>query len=318
MPPLISVVIPSYNRRELLRRCLDSLAGQDLAPDLFEVVVVIDGSHDGSAEMAKALSVPFVLRVIEQANVGIAGALNTGAAAAEAPYLLFFGDDMFLAPATVRSHLEAQQAASGVVAIGPIATTATHHGYPQFAIQFWKTIERNRGRRPLRFSDMFGGNLSVPTAAWLETGGFDTSLIYSEDLEFAYRLGRAGLAFAFVPAGATHQLYVKTTRQALQGSIANGAACVVLVRRYPGMLEDLRLAWLGRMPTVRQRLLRAAVAVPLPMAPFVWFGALPNVPPVRRLYKSMENYWYMRGARAEAQKDQSWAALTARRNRRRR
>lgn len=318
MAPLISVVIPSYNRRDLLRGCLESLALQDLPPDSFEVIVVLDGSTDGSAEMANALSVPFALRVIEQPNAGVGGALNTGAAAASAPYILFFGDDMLLAPATVRGHLEAQQAADGVVAIGPIATTATHHGYPQFAVEFWKTIERNRGRRALRFSDMFGGNLSVPTAAWRDAGGFDTSLTHAEDLEFAYRLGRAGHAFTFVPTAHTHQLYVKTTRQCLQDSVAGGGASVELVRRYPDMLRDLRIGWLGTMPSLRQRLLKTALVLPLPMAPFVWFGALPNVAPVRRAYRSIDNYWYMKGARAEALRTGTWASISARRARPRR
>ncbi|WP_408666841.1 glycosyltransferase, partial [Jatrophihabitans sp.] len=48
-----SVVIPTYNRAELLRRTLDSLIGQDLGRDAFEVLVVDDGSSDGTAELAR-------------------------------------------------------------------------------------------------------------------------------------------------------------------------------------------------------------------------------------------------------------------------
>src|SRR4051812_34406551 len=91
--PEISVVIPTHNRRERLRSCLDSLAGQTLEPSRFEVVVAVDGSTDGTAEMLHELETPFALRVVVQPQSGQAAARNTGVAAASAQFVLLLDDD---------------------------------------------------------------------------------------------------------------------------------------------------------------------------------------------------------------------------------
>ena len=75
--PRISVVVPIYNVEPYLERCLDSLAGQTLA-DL-EVVMVDDGSTDGSAEIAEAFRARDPrFRLVEQPNRGLGAARNTG------------------------------------------------------------------------------------------------------------------------------------------------------------------------------------------------------------------------------------------------
>jgi len=66
MTPELSVVIPTYNRREYLRACLESLARQTASPEEFEVVVTVDGSTDGTIEMLASLPTPYALRVLTQ------------------------------------------------------------------------------------------------------------------------------------------------------------------------------------------------------------------------------------------------------------
>src|SRR6266498_523051 len=89
--PRFSVVIPTYQRRDLVVRSVWSLAHQEFVGD-FEVIVVVDGSHDGSAEALRQLTPlapPFPLTVLEQSNQGAASARNRGAAAACGEILLF-------------------------------------------------------------------------------------------------------------------------------------------------------------------------------------------------------------------------------------
>ena len=61
-PPAVSVVIPTYQGRDALLRSLDSLGRQTLSADEFEVVVVVDGSRDGTREALEAVETPFALR----------------------------------------------------------------------------------------------------------------------------------------------------------------------------------------------------------------------------------------------------------------
>ncbi len=90
----ISVIIPTYNRRESLLRCLDELGAQTLSSEEFEVLVVVDGSTDGTAEAARQRRLPYALTVVEQANSGPAAARNSGAAKACGEYLAFTEDDV--------------------------------------------------------------------------------------------------------------------------------------------------------------------------------------------------------------------------------
>src|SRR4051812_41580619 len=78
----VSIVIPTHNRAESLANVLDALALQTFDMARVEVVVVIDGSTDGTAEMLANRSWPLRLEVIEQTQSGVAAARNHGAAAA--------------------------------------------------------------------------------------------------------------------------------------------------------------------------------------------------------------------------------------------
>src|SRR5919205_3892081 len=112
----LSVIIPTYNRREPLRTCLEALSGQTIAN--FEVVVVIDGSTDGTREMLAAMATPYALRAIWQQNSGQCAARNHGAAMANGRYFLFLDDDIIADPGLVAGHLRAQLEHGGILALG--------------------------------------------------------------------------------------------------------------------------------------------------------------------------------------------------------
>src|SRR5207244_7057847 len=76
--PTISVITPTFNRRASLGRLLHGLVGQTFPAEQFEVVVVDDGSTDGSVEELRSRVIPFRLRVVEQPHRGPAAARNLG------------------------------------------------------------------------------------------------------------------------------------------------------------------------------------------------------------------------------------------------
>src|SRR5436853_7177416 len=93
--PRVSVIVLSWNRREDLRRCLDALAIQTYAPR--EIVVVDNGSSDGSAELLKA-HYPAVRLIRSETNLGFAAGNNLAIRATSAPYVATLNNDALAEP----------------------------------------------------------------------------------------------------------------------------------------------------------------------------------------------------------------------------
>lgn len=100
----VSVVIPTWNRRELLGECLRSIANQTCAPD--EVVVVDDGSTDGTTELVNN-EFPFAAVIRLERNRGFCVAINAGIRAATGDLLLLLNNDMTLEPPFIESLVRA-------------------------------------------------------------------------------------------------------------------------------------------------------------------------------------------------------------------
>jgi GT2 family glycosyltransferase len=109
----VAVVIPSWNSAGLLPRCLDSLAAQDTE---LELMVVDNGSGDGSVELLRERGVPHVS--LPQ-NVGFAAAVNLGAARSRAPMVLALNADTVLEPGAVAKLAEALRADPGLGGVQP-------------------------------------------------------------------------------------------------------------------------------------------------------------------------------------------------------
>lgn len=85
--PTVSVVVPNWNGKDILGKCLDSLQTQSYRPA--EIIVVENGSIDGSAEYI-AKHYPEVALIVEPENLGFAGGVNVGIKAAKSDYIWLF------------------------------------------------------------------------------------------------------------------------------------------------------------------------------------------------------------------------------------
>ncbi len=105
--PLISVIIPTYNRVALLRRAIDSVYAQESIGERFdvEVLVIDDGSTDTTPEVARAYAGVRYIR--PSTNKGTSGARNIGLDAASGEYIAFLDDDDSWLPWKLRRQLQA-------------------------------------------------------------------------------------------------------------------------------------------------------------------------------------------------------------------
>jgi len=205
--PEISVVIPTYNRLPQLKVVLESLAKQTLEADKFEVVVVSDGSTDGTNEYLK-LDSPIPVVSACQENSGPAAARNHGVRLARGRVVLFIDDDIIASPVLLERHLQSHGESSTTIVIGPMLDA------PGFAYSPWVAWEQAmlyKQYRAMRvgvfeptFRQFYTGNASVPRELLTRSGGFDTNFRRAEDVELAFRLDQLGATFVFDETAAAH------------------------------------------------------------------------------------------------------------------
>ena len=133
----LSIIVPTYNRLERLKRVLAGLESQSYDPASFQVIVVSDGSTDGTAEFLSTASYSFDLQPVLQENQGVAVARNNGIAAADGDLLLFIDDDVVPKPELVAEHLACHQTyGEKTVVLGPMLSP------PDFQMSPWVNWEQ--------------------------------------------------------------------------------------------------------------------------------------------------------------------------------
>lgn len=94
-----SLILPVYNVENFLVKCVESCLNQDIPSNQYEIIIVIDGSTDKSAEIAKQYQSKYDnVNVVEQCNLGLSAARNTGLLYATGEYIWFIDSDDFIAP----------------------------------------------------------------------------------------------------------------------------------------------------------------------------------------------------------------------------
>jgi peptidoglycan/xylan/chitin deacetylase (PgdA/CDA1 family)/GT2 family glycosyltransferase len=312
----LSVIIPTYNRAARVVAAVQSLARQAADGPFFEVIVVIDGSTDDTADRLAALSVPFPLAVLRQENRGQNVARNRGAAAARGRTLVFIDDDMIAAPGLVAEHHRVQRVAERVVGIGQIRSELAS-GADWFARRFaeaWRGHyeELNRGGREPTWAECYGGNLAIGRETFLAAGGFAEDVRRSHDIELGFRLAGCGATFTYVPDAETVQDERKGVEELAADFQSAGAAYVTLVRRHPAMAPVL----LGPLAEVRPRdaLLRHVLAS-LRLPPRLLGGLGPLMRNAQRRewwFQFLLDFFYWKGVRTAARDDAEAAGLLRR------
>ena len=194
----VTVLVPAYNEERTLRACVDSILASDY-PDV-EVIVVDDGSSDGTAAAVADLAELGRIRLLRQANGGKARALNRGIESASGEVVLFTDADSLFLPGTVRQMARWFGDPKLHAVCGN--DQPLHVGAPlQKALAVTTHIGTGFVRRALcvlRVLPIITGNLgAVRTATLREIGGFRP--VWGEDLELTFRLQKAGRRIVFDP-----------------------------------------------------------------------------------------------------------------------
>jgi glycosyltransferase involved in cell wall biosynthesis/peptidoglycan/xylan/chitin deacetylase (PgdA/CDA1 family) len=240
--PRFSVVVPTFQRSELVQECVRALDRQRF-DGTWEILVVVDGSTDGTVEALRRLDVSIPLTIVEQPNRGVSAARNRGAAEARGELVLFLDDDMEADPAMLaehdRSHRADADAVMGDMPLHPDSPpTLISEAVQQWADERIKRLSASDA--PLPYPDLLGGQLSVRRDILESLAGFDPGLRLGQDLDFGYRLIKSGHRVVFNPAAVSMQKYVVTPASHLRQWRDAGRASVALVRKHPEARAELQ------------------------------------------------------------------------------
>ena len=223
-PPTVSVVLVNLDGAEHLPDCLDSLGAQDYPPDRLEVIVVDNGSTDGSLEML-AERYPGVRVLPQGRNTGFAPAVSEGVRAATGECVALLNNDMRADPGWVSALVAGYDPADGVVCVAGqiLSWDGDEIDFVEGTVNFYgmgNQVAFGRRRTDVEVRDgadlLFacGGSMLVGRDVYLDTGGFDDGFFaYFEDIDFGWRLNLFGYTVRLA-AGARsyHRLHGTSSR----------------------------------------------------------------------------------------------------------
>ena len=287
--PALTVVVPTFQRRDLVLDVLAALAVQTLEKNRFQVIVVCDGCTDGSADALREASQPggraagCSLEVIEQRNSGAATARNTGAAAAAASLVLFLDDDMLAAPDLLQQHLEHHQKCPEGIAIGHLPVHESSPGsYLTVGLARWVNRRHEMLSRPgaqVPVDEVLTGQMSMSLATFNRLGGFDSRFTADgtfggEDVELGWRARRRSIPVTYLPGAISHQVYRKTFAALCRNIRDAGAADIMMAATHPEVASHLPLGQVESMPLLQRLSLKITRRFPglmrILFAPILW------------------------------------------------
>ena len=232
--PVISVITPTFNRCRQLLRLVAALSQQSVPAGAFEMIIVSDGSTDGTLEALHALTPPFPMLVIAQENQGVAAARNRGLAEAHARWVLFLDDDVVPVQDLVARHIEALSADENQVVLGPMLTPVDTELAPWVKWE-QRMLEKQydsmlAGRWAPTARQFYTGNTSLDRQHIIDAGGFDPAFRRAEDVELAYRLKASGLRFTFYPQAAAYHCAERSYASWLKIAYDYGRNDVIMTR----------------------------------------------------------------------------------------
>lgn len=242
--PLISVVIGTFNQKDVLARILDAYNNQTLPKDAFEVIVVDSSSTDGSSEFLLSYSPSYKFNPIVQPNTGKASARNRGVREAKSDIILITDADMIPHPHLLETHVKAHQKAQQPSCFEGVTMNMTELHWPIEEKKLYPYITRTyQTLDKLGWYYFLTGNLSMPKALFLAENGFDQAFKgYGwEDLELGYRLSLKKVPLLYLKHAVNYHYHVVTHAEEVSRCEKKGESAKIFVQKHPELALFLGL-----------------------------------------------------------------------------
>lgn len=220
--PRVSIIIVSHNGREHLPACLGSLGELDYPPDLLEIILVDNGSDDGTAEFVR-VGYPGVRVIQLGGNLGFAEPNNIAAAEAKGKYLALINNDMKVDRAWLKEMVRAAREGDVACVGGRVLSWDGEEvdfsgGVVNFEGRGFQLGFKVEGAETAANGEEIpfanGGSMLIRKDVFLEAGGFDSDYFaYYEDVDLGWRLWLYGQKVVFARGAITYHRHGATTRK---------------------------------------------------------------------------------------------------------
>lgn len=191
----VSIIIATYNRRRILERSLECLFQQEYPSGKYEIIVIDDGSTDGTENMVEKKTSSCRLVLLRNSKrVGQSKSRNRAINKAQGEVIIFVDSDVFTPPWFIKEHLQSHEKDSHLIVDGPAINVLGEEN-------LFKPAFTSSRTKLLAFLDLAGAhfitaNTSCRRKSLIEAGGFDEDFGTGfgwQDRELGYRLERSGL-----------------------------------------------------------------------------------------------------------------------------
>jgi len=253
-----SIVVPTFNRRDRLPAVVESLIAQPAD----EIVVVVDGSRDGSIEYLHGrASEDRRLRPVWTENGGEGRARQRGAGVASGELLLFLDDDVEPLPGLVEGHRRHHVARGGLVVLGYMPTAGTGFASRLYSQEYERRCASYQREPQLVLRHFWAGNFSMRRSDALSVGLFSDRFTerYHPDREFGLRCLDAGLEGVFDRAPAARHHHERSLAAFRRDARSQGAGRRQLAHLHPAAAGgDGERQFLDGLPPLLPALVAAA------------------------------------------------------------
>lgn len=296
-----SIAIPTKNRLDTLREVIESIKNQ-IEPPPFELLIIDDGSDDGTPEFLKDLKLDFPFYFESIKPSGPARARNTAIEKARGKVVLFFGDDTILHSRCLYYHYIRQRENNFSTAV--IGRTFWHKSLKitpfmdyinEWGLQFGFKLIEDPENVPFNF--FYTSNISVPSK-FLKEEKFDETFPYAawEDIELSYRLFKKGLRIIYDREAVVFHKHTTNIKKFMERQYKSGISASIFYKKHPELENFLGIPLAKNLDEKKPFILRIKTKISLLMekTPISMPG---------KWYREIMEYVYLKGIRESMEKN---------------